>query len=145
MLEGKRFSIVKPTIHTPFSIDFNWWKNHDRDWRVFLRGYLSPEDRSRYLEQNNEDLVDIVDPDSGEVHAVDGLQHIIITQYARQDDFITQSTSASEAVFRLLLANGNTPMTPVELGERMGRDPDVILRMLSGKRVYKGIRPSSPS
>lgn len=143
MPEPKRLSLVRPTVHTPFTIDFDWWQTSDRDWRVYLRGYLSPEDRSVYSEIDDAEMVDIVDADTGEVHAVDGLQHLIISQYARRDDFITQSTSISEAIFRTLLAGGNAPMTPAELGERLGRDPEVILRMLSGRRVHKGVRPYS--
>ena len=145
MSEPKRFSLVKPTVHTPFSIDFDWWQTHDRDWRVYLRGYLSAEDRSLYSDIDDEEMVDIVDTETGEVHAVDGLQHIIISQYAGRDDFITQSTSISEAIFRILLAGGNAPMSPAEMGEKIGRDPDIILRLLSGRRVHKGIRPASLS
>jgi len=46
-----------------------------------------------------------------------------------------------EAIFRLLLKNGNSPMTILEIGEELGRDPKQILKMLSGVRVYRGIRP----
>jgi hypothetical protein len=49
--------------------------------------------------------------------------------------------SISIAVLTVFLANGNTPLTPKELGERLGRPPQMILRTLSGRRVYKGIRP----
>jgi hypothetical protein len=41
----------------------------------------------------------------------------------------------------VFLANGNTPMTPKELGDAIGRSPTVILKTVSGGRVYKGIRP----
>jgi hypothetical protein len=46
-----------------------------------------------------------------------------------------------DAVFRLFLANGNTPLNAVELGEELGRQPNIILRTLSGTRVYRGLRP----
>jgi hypothetical protein len=46
-----------------------------------------------------------------------------------------------DAVFRLFLANGNLPMTPVELADRLGRQPMTVLKLLSGRRVYKGLRP----
>ena len=48
--EVKRFSLVKPTLQTPFHIDFEWWKQSDRSWRIYLRGYLSPEDQEFVLQ-----------------------------------------------------------------------------------------------
>jgi hypothetical protein len=32
-------------------------------------------------------------------------------------------------------------MTPVELAQALGRQPEMILRTLTGPRVYKGLRP----
>jgi predicted AAA+ superfamily ATPase len=86
-------------------------------------------------------LVDLVDQETAEVHQVDGLQHLLITRYARSEDFITETTSLIEGIFRLLLANGNSPLTPEELADRLGRPPRTILQTLSGPRVYKGMRP----
>ena len=136
----KKFSLVKPTITTPFHIDFDWWQQYDRDWRVYLRSYLSNEDQMAYADSEDE-MVDLVDPDTAEIHRVDALQHVLISKYASQEGFITHSTTITESIFRLLLSNGNIPMTPGELAEKLGRPPEMILRMLSGARVYKGIRP----
>ena len=72
---------------------------------------------------------------------MDGLQHVLISHCAREPGFITEQTSLVEGVFRLFLANGNTPLSPVELSEHLGKPPDTILRTLSGMRVYKGLRP----
>ena len=41
MVEPKKLSIVKPTPETPFHIDFDWWRENDREWRVHLRSLLS--------------------------------------------------------------------------------------------------------
>jgi hypothetical protein len=46
-----------------------------------------------------------------------------------------------DAAFRLLLAGGNAPINAEELGQRLNRPADTILRTLAGPRVYKGIRP----
>jgi len=137
---GKPFSLVKPTLNTPFNIDFEWWRQNDRNWRVYLRNYLSPEDQQNYL-GNEDEVVDLIDQETGEVHQVDALQHLLISKYANQVDFITQNTSVTEAIFRLFLANGNMVLTPQEISERLNRPPITILRMLSGRQVYKGIRP----
>ncbi len=139
--ELKRFSLVKPTLQTPFHIDFDWWRQNDRNWRIYLRGYLTPEDEKAYIDSDQETQVDLIDPETAEVHQVDGLQHILISRYAQRDDFITETTSLIEAIFRLFLATGNTPMSSEELAERLSRHPRTILRTLSGPRVYKGMRP----
>lgn len=141
MPEVKRFSLVKPTKTTPFHIDFDWWQQHDREWRVLLRGCLCPSHQDTFADVEADEKVDWIDPETAEVQVVDGLQHTLITHCAQAEGFITNHTSMVESVFRLFLASGNTHMTSEELGEKLGRPPTTILRMLSGVRTYKGIRP----
>jgi len=64
-----------------------------------------------------------------------------MTHCVRQPDFLTEQTALVEAVFRLFLTNGNIPMTSQELGNRLNRQPETILRTLAGPRIYKGLRP----
>jgi len=141
LTEFKRISLVKPTIHTRYHIDFDWWSQNDRDWRVYLRGYLCPEHQVSLASVDLFSLVDWVDPETAEVQRVDGLQNVLITHCAKQQSFITQHSTLVDSVFRLFLANGNTPMSPVELAEELGRDANLLLKTLSGPRVYKGLRP----
>jgi hypothetical protein len=141
LIEPRRLSLVKPTIDTRFHIDFNWWENNDRNWRVYLRSYLCAEHQALFVESQNSELVDWVDPQTAEVQPVDGLQHTLISHCARQPGFITEHTAVVDAIFRLFLANGNLPLSCVELGERLGKPPMTILRTLTGGRVYKGVRP----
>ncbi len=141
MTETKRFSLVKPTLDTLYHIDYDWWKQNDREWRVHMISCLSPEHQELFSKLKGNDTVDWVDPQTAEVQRVDGLQHLLITDYANRDDFITERTSLVEAIFRLFLVNGNTPLTAVDLGDRLNRPPLMILRTISGIRVYKGIRP----
>ncbi len=141
MAEIKRLSLVKPTLQTHFHIDFDWWSQNDRDWRVYLRSYLCPEHQQAFAGVDMAEQVDWVDPDTAEVQRVDGLQHILITHCAKQRSFINQHTTLVDSVFRIFLANGNTPQTPEELAEQLGRDSTIILRTLSGLRIYKGLRP----
>lgn len=140
-MQANRLRLVKSTLQTPFHIDFDWWKQNDRSWQVYLKSYLTEEDLENLLNAGEQQLIDIVDMETAEIHQVDGLQHLLITKYANRDDFITESTSVAESIFRLLLASGNIPLTAVEIGEKLGRDPKTILLMLSGPRVTKGIRP----
>lgn len=141
MAELKRFSLVKPTLHTRFHIDFDWWAQNDRNWRVDLVSFLCPEHQESYGGIPEGEVIDWVDPETAEVQQVDGLQHVLITHCAKQQGFIEERTSLVESSFRVFLSNGNTPLTPVELSDQLGRSPTVILQTLSGPRVYKGLRP----
>lgn len=142
MTEKKNFSLVKPSKDTPFHIDFEWWKENDNNWHVYLQSYLCEEHRLQFesMEQQSA-TIDWIDPETAEVHQVDGVQHILISHCAQQPDFITPQTSLVNAVFRLFLANGNTPLTPNEIAQQTNKPADIILRTISGPRVYKGIRP----
>ena len=142
MAEGKRSSLVKPTLDTPFHIDFTWWKQNDREWRVYLRSLLTPEEQERFADIIEGDVtVDWVDPDTAEIFPVDGLQHVLITHTAQKEGFLEERTALIEAIFRLFLKGGNSPMTVTEIAEELNRDPMPILKTLSGVRVYRGIRP----
>jgi hypothetical protein len=56
------------------------------------------------------------------------------------EGFISPHTTMVDAIFRIFLANGNAPMTPVELAQLSGRSPDLILRVLTGDQIYRGLR-----
>jgi hypothetical protein len=139
--EVKRFSLVKPTLQTRFHIDFDWWSKHDQDWRVYLRSNLCPEHKKVFTARGIEELVDWVDPETAEVQQVDGMQHVLITHCAKQPGFISEHTVLVDTAFRIFLANGNTPLSSLELARQLNKSPDTILKTLSGIRVYKGIRP----
>jgi hypothetical protein len=141
MTEVKRFSLVKPTTQTPFHIDFDWWKQQDKDWRVFLYGYLCPEHQAAFSPRDENTMMDWIDPESAEVTRVDGLQHTLITHCARQAGFVTNNMALVDSVFRVLLAQGNNPLTSAQLSEIISRPAETILRTLSSGVVYKGMRP----
>ncbi len=141
MVDGKRFSLVKPSVNTPFHIDFDWWKKNERDWHVYLRSLLCAEHQEVFANIEEEQTIDWVDPITAEVKPVEGIQNALMTHCVKQPDFLTGQTALVEAVFRLFLANGNIPMTSDELGARINRPPETILRTLASARVYKGIRP----
>lgn len=133
--------LVRPTPETRFHIDYGWWERADRELEIYLLGQLCPEHQKAFADLDARAMVDHVDPDTGEVRQVPGIQHALITHCARLPDYVTPQTSLVNAVFRLFLANGNTPMTSIEMGEALGRPATLILRTFSTPRVYKGIRP----
>ena len=140
-MEGKRPSLVKPSVNTPFHVDFAWWQKNERDWHVYLRTLLCAEHQEAFSNVEEGETIDWVDPVTAEVKPVEGVQNALMTHCVKQPDFLTVQTALVEAVFRLFLANGNMPMTSKELGARLSRPADTILRTLAGARVYKGIRP----
>jgi hypothetical protein len=143
MTDTKRSSLIKPTLDTPFHVDFDWWRRSDRDWRVYLNSLLCPEHQEAFANWEEGQTIDWVDPETAEVRPIDGVQHILLTHCAKQPEFVTEQTALVEAAFRLFLVNGNEPMNARELGERLNRPAMTILRTLAGPRVYKGIRPFS--
>lgn len=141
MSNTKPLSLLKPSVDTPFHIDFDWWQKNDNDWHVFVRSLLCPEHQEMFKDLHGSQNIDWVDPDTAEVREIDGLQHILIEHCARGEGFVTEYTAMVDAIFRLLLANGNIPMTCNQFSERLNRPADTILRTISGPRIYKGIRP----
>lgn len=131
---------VKPTLDTRFHIDYDWWEREGRDLHVYLLSHLPAEQREFFTQYRDTEDVDWVDPVTAEVSKVNALQRAL-REASQQPDFITPHLSLVDAVFRVFLANDNTPLTPNELSELIGRPPMTILRTLAGMTVYKGLRP----
>ena len=134
-------SLVKPTLETPFHIDFDWWLREHRDLRVYLQGYLCAEHQEVFESHPDVAEIDWIDENTAEVTRVDGLQHVLRVHCSLQPEYIRPNTSLIDSIFRVFLANSNKPLTPVELGARLRRDPALVQRTLSGRRVYKGLLP----
>jgi hypothetical protein len=141
MSELRKFSLVKPTIQTPFHIDFDWWRANDENWHVALMSMLCSEHQAAFTNLSEGQMIDWVDPDTAEVRQMDGLQYILIQHCAKQAEFLNAHTVMVEAIFRLLLANGNSPLSAEELSARLNRPADTILKTIAGPRVYNGLRP----
>jgi len=141
MPEDSKFSLVKPTIDTPFHIDFEWWQKHDSNWRVFLLGLLCATHQTAFANQDENVVIDYIDPETAEVKSVDGLLHTLMQHCAKQPDFISKDSTLVATVLRIFLSNGNKPLSPRELSSISNRSAFTILLTLSGPNVYKGIRP----
>ncbi len=131
---------IKPTLDTKFHIDYSWWEREDRDLRTYLISHLLPEQRTHFDFNQDDKVIDWVDPETAEVRRVDALQQALATA-AQDPQYISEHTTLVDAVFRVFLANSNKPLTPNELGKRINRPPTTILRTLAGTQVYKGLRP----
>lgn len=134
-------SLLKPTVKTPFHIDFEWWKQNERDWHVFLRSLLCPDHQLTFAEMEEGGMIDWVDPMTAEVKPVDGVQHALMSHCALLPEFSDERTAVVEAIFRNFLVNGNVPLSAEDLARKLGRPADTILRTIAGPRVYRGLRP----
>jgi hypothetical protein len=134
-------SLLKPNTKTPFHIDFDWWKQNERDWHIFLRSLLCPEHQEAYANVEEGQTIDWVDSETAEVKPVDGIQNTLMSHCALQPDFVSERTAMVEAVFRTFLVNGNSPMSAEDLSKKLHRPAETILRTLTGPRIYRGLRP----
>jgi len=133
---------LRPTVDTKFHIDLDWWRKQNRDIRIFLRQSLCDECRQAYAEVQELGEVDWVDPETAEVKREDALWSTIRSCCSTKPGYITPSTPIVDSIFLTFVANGNEPLSPRELHARLDRrPPEMILRMLTGREVYLGIRP----
>lgn len=140
MQPGKSSTVVKPTLKTQFHIDYDWWEREDNDLHAYMLTHLPPEMREKFDGRDEFEVVDYIDPETGEIQRLDELG-LAIQEAAKREDFITVQTSLVDSVFRIFLSNGNIPRSPKELEEDTGRDARTILKTFGGLRVYRGIRP----
>jgi len=132
-------ALKRASADTRFYVDYDWWEKSNLDLKTYLHTRLSFGEGFSFEADVNE--VDLVDPHTGEVRQVDGFQYALQSYFGQlPSDFATR-TSLVDAVFCVLLANANQPMTAVEIAERVGRPPDVVLKTIGGPNVYQGIRP----
>lgn len=133
---------IRPTVDTKFHIDFDWWEKREESFRVYLWSHLCPECRSTYESHQGTEEIDWIDPQTAEVSRVDALWHSLQTCCSEKSDYITSQTPTIDAVFRLFLANGNKPLSPLELYEILGKPtPHTILRILTQGNTQRGIKP----
>lgn len=141
-LRNPNITWFRPTVDTKFHIDYEWWEQSGRDFRLHLREQLCPECRERFPDHRNTENVDWVHPETGEVHRTDALWECLRTRCANDPDFINERLPIAAACFRIFLANNNTPLSPQELHQLLPwKSAQTILRTLGGRRVYLGIRP----
>jgi len=132
---------IKPTLDTPFHIDYAWWEKQGLDVNIKLVSHLCPEHREAFTGQTMEDQIDWIDWDTGEVTRVDGLQYVITTHCSKQPGYLLQAPTLIEAIFRAFLATANQPLSARKLAPMVGHQPDQVLRVLASRTVRLGLRP----
>lgn len=131
-------ALKRATADTKFYIDYDWWDKSDLDLKTYLFSRLDIDEGS--LDQSL-DVVDVINPETGEVKQVDGFQYVVQAYFRQLPDDFARRTSLVDAVFCILLANANEPMTAREIAKRVERTPQVVLQTIGGPKIYQGIRP----
>ena len=132
---------IKPTLDTPFHIDYAWWEKQGLDINIKLVSHLCPAHREAFTGQAMEDQIDWIDWTTGEVTRVDGLQYVITTHCSKEPGYLMKAPTLIEAIFRAFLANANQPLSARKLASLVGHQPDQVLRVLSSRTVRLGLRP----
>lgn len=136
----KKPAYMKVTVDTPLFIDFEYWKTKEQNWRTLLTGYLCEEHYSQFKETvDSSDLIDVVDPETGEVEQKDVLIDCLFSHCARQNGFIQENGPLTDSIFRVLLSRGNQPLSSAELGDILNKNANTILKTVTS-RNYRGIR-----
>ena len=134
--------IARLDTKTLFHIDATWFEKNGRDLREASHAVLCSECRAFYPTPADARLVDRIHPQTAQVARVDALWECLADHCGLQPGFITLTTPLTAAIFRALLANGNNPMTPEQLHQRIGKsNPAGILKMLLGAEIENGIVP----
>ena len=129
----------RPDVNTKFYIDYSWWDEANLDLKTYLLSRLDVGDELAL--DLGVDFVDLVDLETGEVRKVDGFQYALQTYFSMLPEDFTQQTSLVDAVFYILLANANLPMSARELSVKINRDAEIVLKTVGGTHIYHGIRP----
>ncbi|MCP5100384.1 MAG: hypothetical protein GY943_32950 [Chloroflexi bacterium] len=131
--------LKRVTADTKFSIDYEWWDKSQLDLKSYLYSRISFDDEITLDAEAEE--VDLVNNETGEVRRVDGFQYVVQTYFNQLPDDFVAKTSLVDAVFYVLLANANEPMSASDIAERVQRSVPIVLKTIGGPKVYQGIRP----
>ena len=133
---------IRPTRKTKYHIDFDWWEKNSRNLRRYLLEHACEECRNLAESDTEKTLVDWVDPETGEVFTIDRLWYDVYAMCVENHDYLDKNLPLTSLIFRLFISNNNKPLTSVEIHQGIGKkSAGVILKMLSGQTIYKGIRP----
>ncbi len=135
----KTANLRRVTSDTRFYIDYSWWDESHLDLKTYLLTRLSLGGEAG--QEIAADQVDLIDSKTGEVRQVDSFQYLVRSYFNRHGNDLATQSSLVDAVFSVLLANGNEPLTAAEIAERVQRQPDLIAKTFGGPQIYHGIRP----
>ncbi len=132
----------KLTVDTKFQLDMVWWERQGRNFRLYVWDQLCDECREQIPTHVGTEEVDWIDPETAEVKKADALLQCLLSVCARKPDYIHSGLPLVTAIFRILLINGNKPMSARELHEHIPwKSPELILAALKTAQHELGIFP----
>ena len=135
--------LARPTVNTPFHISLDWWQRARQDFMSHLRESACADCRKRFPVDATLSETDFIDPQTAEVRRLNSLWQCIIEMCSREPDYFSPELPLATALFRALVARGNSPLTPTEMQMLIGRsNPQTILRVLTGPTAILGIVPA---
>jgi hypothetical protein len=120
-------------LEARYHIDFEWYQENSRSFAALAESRLCPECQSK--------------PKKKATKSDQGLLKVIGQCCAQKPDFTTPSMPILESVFRLFLANGNEPLSVIDISQQMRQaraesfvpGPEVLGRILRDESFY-GLR-----
>ena len=80
-----------------------------------MAGYLCEDHYQQFKEAGDDsEIVDVVDPETGEVEQKDILIDCLFSHCAKQNGFIQENGPLTDSIFRVLLSRENQPMSAAE-------------------------------
>jgi len=127
--------IGRLTTKSKFYIDLGYWEQTGRNFREELYDLLCDECKQQFtLDQVQ--IVDHVDPQTGQVVRMDAMLDCASTTCADSDDFINNKMPMTRAIFRAFIAAGNAPQSAEEIYARVKKgNPNVILKELLSQQM----------
>jgi hypothetical protein len=83
-ISEKMSSFSRPMISTMFHIDFEWLMENDQNWHISLSGYLCEKHRMFFDTTKGHQMIDSINPKTGEVIQTDQLMDILMNHCAKQ-------------------------------------------------------------
>lgn len=120
---------------TRFHIDYQWWNESGRN----LESYLNTRIGQVVEFKQDEQPIDLINSHTGEVRQLSGFEYAVQNYFRQLPDDYTQRASVVDAVFCVLLANANQPMSAQEIAEKIHRHPEVVYKTLGSNQGYQGI------
>jgi hypothetical protein len=137
-----KFKLLRPTLDTPFHIDWGWFERNQLNAESFVRGQLCYSCHQKFENGLEVEEVDHIDPETGEVFRMDNLRESILAHCQLQPDYLAPDVPVAQAILRIFLANNNHPLSALELSQRLRRsDAESLLRLLTASGVKNGIVP----
>jgi alcohol dehydrogenase YqhD (iron-dependent ADH family) len=75
------------------------------------------------------------------VRQVDAFQYLVQNYFSRHGNDMAMQGSVVDAVFSVLLANGNQPMTDQRDRRARAAAGELLMKTFGGSQIYHGIRP----